>query len=55
VDIDGYVYYSDIVSTFNAAPYKKRLLLGHTRDLDLNNISISQLEGYEKIIKLIES
>jgi hypothetical protein len=54
IDIEGNIYYSDIVSTFNGELYKDQLLLGNTSNFSLSSITPQQLESMDNIVKEAE-
>lgn len=55
IDIDGSVYLSDIVSTFNWKPFKNNLFLWRAQEIDISMIWTEKIEKLKKEIYTIET
>ncbi|MBX9809852.1 4Fe-4S cluster-binding domain-containing protein [Candidatus Gracilibacteria bacterium] len=54
IDIDGKIYYSDMVSTFSGRALKNSLYIGDVKTIDLGSIELSKIQDYKKIISNLE-
>ena len=54
IDIDGEVYYSDMVSTFSGKTFKEALYIWNIATLNLDDISQERIQKQKKIISDLE-